>query len=81
MAKAGYFVSRWKGAARAAGKWAAAAIARLAGLWADRPLEGRGAIPSDVSLASSGHGDARHPILPAGYAVSAMNRATSCGES
>jgi hypothetical protein len=44
MAKAGDFVSRWKGAVRAAGKSSAPAIADPARLMADRPLEGRGAV-------------------------------------
>jgi hypothetical protein len=50
MAKAGDFVSRWKGAARAAGKSLAAAIAGPIRLPADRPLEGRGAVLSDLSM-------------------------------
>ena len=78
MAKAGDFVSRWKGAVRAVGKSSAAAIADPARLTADRPLEGRGAVLSEGSMHPGGHDDGG-PALPlAGdYAASSQKRATS----
>ena len=81
MAKAGDFASRWKGAARAAGKSLAAAIVGRARLLADRPLEGRGAVPLRRLVHPREHDDtpshcrSRVPV----YAASAMNLAMSWG--
>jgi hypothetical protein len=79
MAKAGDFASRWKGAARAAGKSSAAAVVGQACLLADRPLEGRGAVPLRRLVHPREHDGALYQCrarLP-GYAASAMNLATS----
>jgi hypothetical protein len=69
MAKAGYFVSRWKAALGPRRKIVGRSHCRSGRLTADRPLEGRGAVLSEVERIRAGMMIAALTLLAGGYAA------------